>query len=396
MKWSRKCLLAILAALVMLLASGAALAESLRFGVVDGARSVNLRSGPSSQTQRLGAYEEGTWMRITGESGNFYKVKAPDGRTGYMSKNYVYIAAAAKGTIGIVDHANYLNLRKSASRSAKILGQYNDGTPCILLSEQNGWYHVSVDGLIGYFDASFINKKYTTYSPDVATITTKNGGSLRLRQGPGTSYNTLKSVKNGAYVMIIQKGDDWWKVIYDGTVGFMDSDFLTDGIVKKTSGSSGSSSSGGSSSGSSSSGSSSSSSGSPYGVVSNPGKNQKLYLRKSASKDSKALGSYGNGTKVTILEPGTQWCKVKVGGKTGYMMTDYLTLYNVETNPTMEVVHPDRTFVNLRNAPSQQTGKVLVKVPHGSDVTVLSHGSTWTKVRYKGYTGYMMTRFLDD
>lgn len=394
MKWSRKLLVALLAAMLMLLASGSALADTLRFGVVDGAKSVNLRAAASSSSSWKGAYEEGTWMRITGESGNFYKVKAPDGKTGYMSKNYVFISAAAKGTIGIVDDAGYLNLRKSASRSAKVLGQYDDGTPCILLSEKNGWYHVSVDGKIGYFDASFIKKKYTTYSPDVATVTTKNGGSLRLRKGPGTDYSAIKSIKNGGYVMIIQKGDGWWKVAVDGYVGYMDSSMLKDGIVRKGGVSSGSSS--GSSSSGSSSSSSSSSSKQPYGVVSNPGKNQKLYLRASASKQSKSLGSYGNGTKVTLLEQGTQWCKVKVDGKTGYMMTDYLTLYNVPTNPTMKVDHPQRTYVNLRNAASQETGKVLVKVPHGEEVTVLSHGKTWTKVRYKGYTGYMMTRFLDD
>ena len=393
MKWSKKWLVVMMAALLMLLATGSALADTLRFGTVDGGKTVNLRGSASTSGKWLGAYEEGTWMRITGESGNFYKVKAPDGKTGYMSKQYVFISAAAKGTIGIVDNAGYLNLRKSPSLSAKILGQYDDGTPCILLSQNNGWYHVSVDGVIGYFDDSFIDKLYTTYSPDVATVTTKNGGSLRLRQGPGTSYNTVKSVKNGTYVMILQKGDGWWKVSVSGMVGYMDSSYLTDGIVRKSSTSTGGSSSGGSSSsGSSSSGSTSGA----YAIVSNPGKNQKLYLRASASKQSKALGSYGNGTKVTILEPGTQWCKVKVDGKTGYMMTDYLTLHNVASNPTVEVVHPDRTFVNLRNAPSQATGKVLVKVPHGAYVTVLSHGSTWTKVRYNGYTGYMMTRFLDD
>lgn len=389
MKWSRKWLVALLTAMLLLLASGAALADTLRFGTVDGAKSVNLRKSASSSSTWLGAYEEGTWLRITGESGNFYKVKAPDGKTGYMSKNYIYISAAAKGTIGIVDDAGYLNLRKSASKSSKSLGQYDDGTPCILLSQSGGWYHVSVDGRLGYFDASFIEKEYTTYSTEVATVTTKNGGSLRLRQGPGTGYSSVKSVRNGTYVMILQKGDGWWKVTVDGKIGYMDSSFLTDGIVRK----------GGTSSGSSSSGSSSGSSSSskqPYGVVSNPGKNQKLYLRASASKDSKSLGSYGNGTKVTILEQGTQWCKVKVGGKTGYMMTDYLTLHNLPSTPTMEVDHPDRTFVNLRNNPSQEKGKVLVKVPHGSDVTVLSYGKTWTKVRYKGYTGYMMTRFLDD
>ena len=395
MKWSRKWLVALMMALMMLLLAGTALADTLRFGVVEGGSTVNLRGGPSTSSQWLGSYKKGTWMQITGESGNFYRVKGPDGKTGYMSKNFLYNAAAAKGTIGIVDNAGYLNLRKGPSMSSTIIAQYDDGTPCILLSENGGWYHVSVDGKLGYFDASFIQKKYVVYSPDVATITTKNGGSLRLRQGPGTSYNTIKSVRNGSYIMILQKGNGWWKVSVDGTVGYMDASFLTDGIVRKTSsGSSSTGSSGSSSTGSSSSGSTSS--GSAYAVVSNPGKNQKLYLRQSASKKSKALGSYGNGTKVTVLDYGSQWCKVKVGSKTGYMMTDYLTVYNVSSNPTMTVTHPDRTFVYLRSTAAQTSGNILVKVPHGKEVTVLTPGSTWTKVRYNGYTGYMMTRFLKD
>ena len=260
MKWSQKWFAGLMAALLMLLTTGGALAETLRFGTVDGVNSVNLRAGASTDSRWLGTYDEGAWMRITGESGSFYKVRTPDGKTGYIMKKYVYISAAAKGTIGIVNNAGYLNLRKSASRSAKVLGQYDDGVPCILLSENNGWYHVSVDGVPGYIDASFIQKKYTTYSPDVATVTTKNGGNLRLRKGPGTDYSSLKSVKNGSYVMILQKGDGWWKVAADGSVGYMDSSFLTDGIVRKsgsTSGSTGSSGSSGSGSSGSSSGSSS-------------------------------------------------------------------------------------------------------------------------------------------
>ena len=99
MKWSRKWLIAILAMLLMLMASGAALADSLRFGTVDGGSTVNLRGSASTSGRWLGAYREGTWLRIIGESGSFYKVKTPDGQTGYMSREFVYISAAAKALI---------------------------------------------------------------------------------------------------------------------------------------------------------------------------------------------------------------------------------------------------------------------------------------------------------
>lgn len=396
MKWGKKLLIALAAALLMLMLTTSALADSLRFGTVDSS-SVNLRAGMSTKSERLGVYKRGTWLRITGDFNGWYKVKTPDGKTGYMSKDYIYISAAAKGIIGIVDVSESLNLRAKASSSGRVLAAYPDGVPCILLSESGDWYHVSVDGKAGYFSADYIDKKYMTYSPDVATVVSKNGGSVNLRKGPGTDYGAIKSVKNGSYVMIIQQGNDWWKVSYNGSVGFMDADYLKDGIVGKTSGASGSSSSGSSSSSSSGSSSSSSSSSSKgYAEVDNPGKNQKLFLRQSASKQSKSLGAFSNGTRVTVLDQGNTWCKVKVDGKTGYMMTEYLKFYGLSASAKATVTHPDKTFVYLRGGPSQTTGKVLKKVPHGSVVTILTPGSTWSQVKYNGTTGYMMTRFLKD
>lgn len=391
MRRSYKLLFALLAAVLMMLLSTSALADTLRFGTVRGAATVNLRAGASTKTERIGVYEKGTWLRIIGEYGDWYRVKGPDGRTGYMSKNYVYMSSAAKGVIGVVKSKGNLNLRSSASWNGRIIGSYPEGVPCILLSESGDWYHVSVDGKAGYFNADYINKKYTTYSPDVATVATKNGGSLNLRKGPGKDYGVIKAFRNGSYVMVLQEGDGWWKVAADGYVGYMDAQYLKAGIAGMTGGSSGNDEPAqkpGSTEQIKPSGA--------YAEVANPGKNQKLFLRSSASKSSKSLGSYGNGTYVTVLEQGTVWCKVKVEGKTGYMMTEFLKFYGLSGSATALVTHPDRTFVYLRNGPSKSTGKVLLKVPHGSRVTVLTPGSTWSQVSYNGKTGYMMTRFLDD
>ena len=386
MKMRYKVLTALAAMLLMALMSASALADTLRFGTVRNGNTVNLRSGASYNAQIIGSYKRDAWLRITGESGNWYKVKGPDGKTGYMNKDYVYVSAAAKGVVGIVDTASSLNLRAGASLTSKVLASYPDGVPCILLSKAGDWYHVTVDGTNGYFSASFIDKKYMAYSQDVATVVTRNGGSLNLRSGPGTEYGVITAFKNGTYVMVLQEGTGWWKVSVDGYVGFMDTDFLQDGIVRKTGSSTSSGSSGSTSSATSSS---------AYAVVNNPGENQRLFLRQAASKSSKALGAYGNGTYVTVLEQGAVWCKVRVEGKTGYMMTEFLKFYGLSATATATVDHPDGTFVYLRSGPSKTTGKVLLKVPHGARVTVLVPGATWSQVRYNGQTGYMMTCFLD-
>ena len=367
---------------LMICASAVALADTYRFGTVANSNSVNLRQGASKSTAKLGSYTRGTWLRILEDYGDWYKVKGPDGKTGYMMKDYIYISAGAKGVIGIVDVKDSLNLRSKAG-GGSIIGSYPDGVPCILLSENGDWYHVSVDGKAGYFSADYIEKKYMAYSTDVATVVNPNGKNVNLRKGPGTDYSVVKSVKNGSFVMILQEGDGWWKISVAGTVGYMMTDYLQDGIVSASSGSSSSSS------GSTSSGAVSSSG---YALVNT----NRLHLRKAASKSARSLGTYPRATYVTILERGDTWCKVQVEGTTGYMMSEYLAFYGAAATATATVIHPNGgSYVNLRNGPSQSTGAVLARVPKGATVTILTPGSTWCKISYNGITGYMMTRFLD-
>ena len=376
----KKCLVIFLTMLMMM--TSVALAETYRFGTVANSASVNLRAGASKQTERLRSYPRGTWLRIMEDYGDWYKVKGPDGLNGYMMKEYVYVSAGAMGIVGIVDVQDSLNLRSKAGSSGKVIGAYPDGVPCILLSESGDWYHVSVDGKAGYFNADYIDKKYMAYSQDVCTVVNPNGKNVNLRKGPGTQYSVVKSIPNGSYGMIIQEGDGWWKISVNGSVGYMMTDYLEDGIVGKTSGSSSSTDDVGSSSGGITGG---------YALVDTG----RLHLRKSASKASQSLNTYPRNTFVNILERGSTWCKVEVDGRTGYMMSEYLKFYGMSQTAWATVVHPDGgNYVNLRNGPSQTTGKVIERVPDGSEVIILTPGKNWSKIEYDGITGYMMTRFL--
>lgn len=60
----------------------------------------------------------------------------------------------------------------------------------------------------------------------------------------------------------------------------------------------------------------------------------------------------------------------------------------------MRVNHPQHTYVYLRSLASKSSGMLMARVPHGALVAVMIPGDTWTKVRYNGQTGYMMTSYL--
>ena len=56
----------------------------------------------------------------------------------------------------------------------------------------------------------------------------------------------------------------------------------------------------------------------------NPNAKDRLHLRKLATKDSRSLGKYYNGTPLEILSLEGDWTQVRVGGQVGYMMTKYI------------------------------------------------------------------------
>ena len=316
-KWK---LLAGLTLLLLLLLSVTAQADSSSYGVVFGAANVNLRSAPTTSSAVLGAYNKGTWMTVRGYSNGFYQVETPDGRYGWMRQDYLLVSADATGTIGYVSHAGYLNLRREASTSAKVLGKYDDGTPCVILDRAGDWYYVSVGGKTGYFLTRFISTRSGVYSDKLGMVISPNKENVHLRSGPGKNYGSLASIPGCTYVMILQQGNGWWKIAVNGGVGFMSADYLRAGHIRRSEGEALCAKAAGSSA---PGGSSSTAQQAAYAVVNNPNPRDKLNLRSRASTRGTRLGKYSNGTVVTMISQGDQWCKVKTpDGKTGYMMTD--------------------------------------------------------------------------
>jgi uncharacterized protein YgiM (DUF1202 family) len=230
---------------------------------------------------------------------------------------------------------------------------------------------------------SQMNTVTTTTSKVIYTGIVSSGINLNVRLGPGVNYDMVHSLTNGTEVKVYDKqvvnGHYWGKLGENAWICLS--------YVTETTNNAGEN-------GSITDGNTNTSTSGGYALVNNPGANERLNLRAAASKSSKSLGKYGNGTYVTVLAKGNTWCKVIVDGKTGYMMTQYLRFYGMSSASTAMVTHPDRTFVYLRGGPSQQTGQILKKVPHGATVTILTPGATWSQVKYNGQTGYMMTKFL--
>ncbi len=264
---------------------------------------LNLRSEPSYNGNKIASYPTGTVVSITGQSGSWYAVKAPDGLTGYMLGTYLIISG-------------------------------DDLTP-----GSNAW------------------------------VTSPNGLNVRLRSGPGTKYGAIASYPPGTKSTVISGHGDFTQIKIGALTGYMMTQFLT----PTDPGSAG-----------------------PvlydiYVVSPNGGG---VNLRSGPSKSHKVTGFYEYGTKGGMIEPGTVWSRITIDGRTGYMMSQFLSKTVPPPLPSGSYVFSlNGKSVNLRNGPSL-SNSVVNSYPPGTPVTILTPGTIWHFVKIKGSYGYMMAQFI--
>jgi len=114
-------------------------------------------------------------------------------------------------------------------------------------------------------------------------------------------------------------------------------------------------------------------------------------FRTEASTDSSVIMTTSPGAAVEVFEHDPAgWSKVKIGGLSGYMSSEYLTLQPGAFPATFITTDG----VNFRTGPSLDAG-VIKTVVAGSGVEVLEHDPAgWSKVKVGGTVGYIKSEYL--
>lgn len=126
------------------------------------------------------------------------------------------------GTVNTSSSA--LNIRAAASTGATVVAKAAKGSTVTILGEENGFYKVKLaDGTVGYASKAYI--KVTTDTP-VVTITATTTANLKLRTS-APSGSVITVMPKGATVKVIEGGQSWAKVEYNGKVGYASNNYLT-------------------------------------------------------------------------------------------------------------------------------------------------------------------------
>lgn len=267
------------------------------------AGTLNLRAGATTESEILGKYGWGTQVEVLGFDGNWAYVNV-GGQTGYMYTQYLGSEGSTNSIRYVNTNSRGLNLRSEPNGA--ILGSYPRGTAVTVLSTQNGWSKVKVNGQTGYMSSlwlsSYIPATPSTPSKPSSSIGTAvvNNPSdtqvLFLRREPSTASEALGYYRNGKTVTLLAKLDGWYKVKVDGQTGYMMAKYLKvkDEVASGTA------------------------------IVYNPNGNSYVNFRAGASLNASVLSTVPVGTKIKVLSKGTDWTKTQINGVTGYISTWFL------------------------------------------------------------------------
>ena len=120
-----------------------------------------------------------------------------------------------------------------------------------------------------------------------------------------------------------------------------------------------------------------------------------LNVRSGASTRYSRVGSYKKGTKVTCYGTSGSWTKVRYGGKTRYVSSQYLSAKKPGSSTSTSAYsrYVTASSLNIRSKASTSSSRVG-SYKKGTKVSCYGTSGSWTKVKHSGKTRYVSSQYL--
>ncbi len=136
-------------------------------------------------------------------------------------------AFAAGGTLktGVAYvNASALRLRSEPSTGSQTLALGYQGEAVVVLGKVGAWYQVSYNLQVGYMHSDYL--KFLSKENIELGYGRVNGTAVNVRSGPGTSYAVVGQADLGDSAYIIGINNQWFRVIYGDSLGYIRSDYV--------------------------------------------------------------------------------------------------------------------------------------------------------------------------
>ncbi|RWS40256.1 peptidase M24 [Bacillus mycoides] len=188
-------------------------------------------------------------------------------------------------------------LHQNNHADSAIIDNIRFNSPVTILETNQDWYKVSVNNKTGYMKKDAILFKKNVQPKNQYIV---NANALNVRSEPNTESSILDILPNGQFITIQGEQGDWYKILHNGQIGYVQKTFVSNGSTPLVKGVT--------------------VQGSPSYTVATP----KLNVRSNASTSSTLLGSLQNGTQVQVVETVGTWYKIRFGTGYGYVAKHYV------------------------------------------------------------------------
>ena len=376
--------------------------DSYEGKVVNVDSNLRVREGASLQSTVIGYLVNGEVVNIKGETEDWYRINFK-GHEAYVSKEYVEVTTLSKVSRAVQKGQVYntggvgLNVRQTASSTSAKIGILKDGEVVQINSKSGDWYNISYGNKTGFVHSKYIKLIQTDESGTNTNITKGKvnniTSNLRVRQAPSTSALTIGYLLSGQEVEITGESGDWYKINFNGKVGYSHKDYIT----KISNGS-----------GSQNNNSSSNNSGST--VTEKDGTinaTDGLRVREGAGTNTKILGVLNHGSAVKIVDTNGSWHKIKYGSGYGYVHKDYVTIKTSSNNNNTQEKPDNKPEVVVKKGEVYNTGSnlrvrsaantnsiVLGYLVDGTKVDIIGSEGNWYKINFKDKTGFVSKDYV--
>ncbi|MEI4804391.1 SH3 domain-containing protein [Bacillus sp. NPDC077411] len=211
----------------------------------------------------------------------------------------------SKTKIGYVK-TKTLQMYNSPNGTDYVIDSITRGTPITILETTNEWYKVHVHNKTGYVKKEAIS---LTKPHDSGNQYIVNADAVNVRSEPNTQSEIVTVLPNGKFVTVQEEQEGWYKVIQNGTSGYVKKEFLSNAdqpLVKGITVQGGSS----------------------YYVAT-----PTLKVRSGAGTNTAIIGSLTNGTQIQVVENMGTWYKIRYGSGYGYVAQHCITQRQQQQQP---------------------------------------------------------------
>ena len=365
---------------------------SLTGQVVKVSSNLNIRKTASTSAVVVGKMSLNTKFDIISKSGSWYKIKYGS-ITGYVSADYVKVISQASNntensgsstdnssnsntettisTTGkgqVVKVSSNLNIRKTASTSAVVVGKMSLNTKFDIISKSGSWYKIKYGSITGYVSADYVkvisqasnNTENSGSSTDNSsnsntetTISTTGKGqvvkvssNLNIRKTASTSAVVVGKMSLNAKFDIMSKSGSWYKIKYGSITGYVSADYVK--VIEDSNGDSSSSNE------ETNPNEKEESLNDVYGIVTGLNQGSSLRVRKSPSTSSDVLGYVSPSQKIQLIAKSGDWYKIAFGSGAGYISRSYVEIVNYDPNKPQD----DATKAKFQKVLSKITTQV--------------------------------------